>query len=77
MDVPKSNIIGGRVRVARSKRKPPLTQDQLSAQLARIGSDIDRAGISKIENGTRRVTDYELKALSRVLKVSPEWLLGG
>ena len=63
--------------MARSKRKPPLTQDQLSAHLARIGSDIDRAGISKIENGMRRVTDYELKALSRVLKVSPEWLLGG
>lgn len=76
MDVPKSNIIGPRVREARFKLKPALTQDQLSAKLARHGTDIDRAGISKIENGQRRVTDFELKALGRALKVTPDWLLG-
>lgn len=75
MGVPNKNIIGRRVSQARERCG--LTQDQLSAHLARIGTPIDRAGISKIERGARRVFDYELKALARVLKVGTEWLLGG
>lgn len=75
MGVPKSNIIAARLKEARIKAQ--LTQDQLSAKLARINTDIDRAGISKIEIGIRRVSDFEIKALTRVLKVSSEWLLGG
>ena len=75
MGVPNKNIVGRRVSQARERRG--LTQDQLSAHLARIGIPIDRAGISKIERGSRRVFDYEVKALARVLKATPEWLLGG
>jgi len=71
------NIIGERLRYARVNHKPPLTQDQVSARLARIGTEIDRAGISKIEHRSRRVYDFEVKALARVLKVTPEWLMGG
>jgi len=70
------NIIADRVRDARSKRKPALTQDELSGRLAGLGVTIDRAGISKIESGTRSVLDYELKALAKVLGVSVGWLLG-
>ena len=77
MGVPKKNIAGPRIRDARQAHKPPLTQDQLSAKLARLGVPIDRAGISKIENGDRQVCDFELKALARLLKTSPDRLLGG
>lgn len=70
------NIVAARVREARGKRKPPLTQDELSGQVAALKVSIDRAGISKIESGTRRVLDYELKALSKALGVSVGWLLG-
>lgn len=70
------NIIADRVRDARAKRKPALTQDELSGQLAALGVTIDRAGISKIESGTRSVLDYELKAIAKVLGVSVGWLLG-
>lgn len=70
------NIVGLRLRQARRRSNPPLTQDQLSGQLARLGVPIDRAGISKIEIGIRRVLDIEVKALSKVLGVSPGWLLG-
>lgn len=70
------NIVGARVKEARLRRKPSLTQDELSGQLAKLGVAIDRAGISKIEIGARCVLDYEVKALSKALGVTSEWLLG-
>ena len=77
MNPKRMNIVGGRVKEARLRRKPPLTQDELSGQLAKLGVPIDRAGISKIEIGARCVLDYEVKALAKVLGVTAEWLLGG
>ncbi len=74
MGAQKKNIVGTRVGIAR--KLGGLTQDQLSARLARIGVPIDRAGLSKIENASRRVFDYEVKALARALKVTTEWLMG-
>ena len=38
------------------------------------GVTIDRDSISRIERGTRIVTDYELKIFSKALGVSMEWL---
>ncbi len=70
------NIVGERVKQARLRRKPPLTQDELSGKLAQRGVSIDRAGISKIEIGARCVLDYEAKALAKALGVSVGWLLG-
>ncbi|MGH9449988.1 MAG: helix-turn-helix domain-containing protein [Terriglobia bacterium] len=61
---------------ARQRGKPPLTQDALSGKLARLGFQLDRAAIAKIENNHRRVLDYELKALADVLGVEVNWLLG-
>lgn len=73
----RKNIIGRRVAEARRGRKPTLTQDALSGKLARIGIQLDRAAIAKIENNHRHVLDYELKALADVLDVDVDWLLGG
>lgn len=75
MSVPKKNIAGEKIRKARTDLG--LSQDQLSAKLARAGIQIDRPGIAKIENGRRRVYDYELKAFAKVLKTKPSTLLGG
>lgn len=36
----------------------------------------ERDSVSRIEIGTRFVADYELRELSRILKVSVSWLLG-
>jgi transcriptional regulator with XRE-family HTH domain len=71
------NIIGRRVAEARKKFRPVLTQDALSGKLARLGIQLDRAAIAKIENNHRHVLDYELKALAHVLGVDANWLLGG
>jgi HTH-type transcriptional regulator, cell division transcriptional repressor len=73
----RKNIVGRRVAEARRKCKPPLTQDELSGRLARLGIQIDRAAIAKIENNLRGVLDYELKAFAQVLDVDVAWLLGG
>ena len=70
------NIVGERVRQIRLKRKPQLTQDQLSGKLAAIGVSIDRAGLSKIETGRRCVVDFEVRALAEVLGVTTDSLLG-
>ena len=71
------NIVGLRVAEARGRCKPPLTQDALSGRLARLGIQLDRAAIAKIENGYRFVLDYELKALAEALGVEVDWLLRG
>jgi transcriptional regulator with XRE-family HTH domain len=69
------NIVGPRVREARKKAKPPITQKDLAARLEVLGLEIDQAKISKIEQGIRPVFDYELVKLAEALKVSVGWLL--
>lgn len=71
------NIIGERVRLARLKMTPPVSQDDLSGRLARRGIQITQTGVSKLESGKRAVLDYEVVALAKILKVSVEWLLEG
>ncbi len=72
----RKNIVGRRVAEARRGFSPALTQDALSGRLARLGIQLDRAAIAKIENNYRHVLDYELKALAAVLGVGVNWLLG-
>lgn len=62
------NIIGSNVRLLR--KKLGITQEDLAARLNVLEIDIDRPMISKIENNSREVLDYEVKALAKALKVS-------
>jgi hypothetical protein len=54
----------------RMKQKELLTKLQLS------GLDINAPGLSKLEGQTRGVTDIELVAVSKALKVPVAVLLG-
>jgi transcriptional regulator with XRE-family HTH domain len=74
--VNKRNLIGERVHQARKNAKPPITQLELVARLQVTGIKIDQSGLSKLESGRRPVTDMEVVALAKALKVSAEWLLG-
>jgi transcriptional regulator with XRE-family HTH domain len=65
------------VAEARQRFAPRLTQDALSGKLAALGIQVDRAAIAKIENGHRRVYDYEIKILAKALNVKIAWLFGG
>ena len=69
----RKNLCGDRVREARARKK--ITQADLAARLQVAGVIMERDSISRIEIGTRFVTDYELSVLSDVLGVSVEWLL--
>lgn len=69
------NIVGPRVREARFKHKPSMTQESLAARLQLAGLDLSRTAIAKIEIGYREVSDVELRELARVLGVSADWLL--
>jgi transcriptional regulator with XRE-family HTH domain len=65
--VQRKNIIGSHVRRARKASK--ITQRDLVAQLQVLGIKIDQAGLSKLENGTRPITDIEIAAIAKILKV--------
>ena len=74
LDSKERNVAGTRVKIARLEKK--LTQQELSAKLETLAVYIDRASISKIEQRKRILTDIELIAISKVLDVSIDWLLG-
>ena len=68
----RKNLCGDRVREARARLN--ITQADLAARLQVAGAIMERDSVSRIEIGTRFVTDYELVVLSNVLGVSLEWL---
>jgi transcriptional regulator with XRE-family HTH domain len=73
--VDKKNIVGARVQKARKAAKPPITQNDLVARLQLHNMNIDQSGLSKLENGQRPVSDIEVVAIAKALKVSVSWLL--
>lgn len=70
------NLIGDRVKFARLKNTPKITQNDLLARLEIRGIELEKTAISKIESKARPVTDKELVAIADALDVSILWLLG-
>ncbi len=70
------NLIGGRIRKARLACNPPVTQEDLAGRLAARGITVDQTAVSRIENGTRYLMDYEIAAIAKSLKVSVASLFG-
>ncbi len=52
-----------------------MTQMELAAKIQLQGITLERDSISRIEIGTRFVTDYELKLFAKVLNVTVDDLL--
>lgn len=69
-------MIGKRVQKARLTHYPVLSQDDLAGRIARHGVWLDRSAISRIENHTRYVMDFEVQALAKALNVPVAWLFG-
>ena len=67
-----NNLVGRQVRQFRKKRK--LSQKQLSEKLETMAIYICRGSISRIEDGSRTVTDIELYGLATILGTSIESL---
>jgi transcriptional regulator with XRE-family HTH domain len=72
----KANVCGKRVKLARVKSE--MDQVELAAALSvDCGLEIVQTAISDIERGVRRVSDFELIALAKVMDVTTTWLLYG
>lgn len=69
-----SNVSGERIRELRLRRR--LSQTALAAKMQTEGVIVEQDVISRIESGTRLVTDYELLALTKIFEVSSDWLIG-
>lgn len=67
------NIIGEKVRTLRTGKG--MTQKALAEQLQLAGYDFTDLTVLRIENGTRFVPDYEVKALAKVFGVDYSELL--
>ena len=73
--MPRRNIIGEKVRIARERAIPIITQADLAARLQVQGLRLERVTISKIETGYREVTDVEAMAIAKSLGVTISWLM--
>ena len=71
----KSNVSGDRVRELRQRRR--LSQAALAAKMQTEGVIIEQDVISRIESGSRLVTDYEILALTKIFEVPADWIIGG
>ena len=69
----KKNICGNQIRLARVRRR--MSQSDLAAKMQVEGVILERDSISRIEIGTRFVTDYELLTFAKVLNTDIDWLL--
>ena len=68
------NIVGARVTEARKNMN--MKQVELLSKLQTAGVDISIPALSLLEAQKRPVSDIELNALSDILNVSIDWLMG-
>lgn len=68
------NIIGSKVRALRIQSG--LTQKALAEKLQLMGMEFSDLTVLRIENGSRFVPDYEVRAIAEVFGVSCSELLG-
>ena len=62
------NICGKNIKKIRKEQK--ITKDELCARMQVMGYQISRSDISKLENGKKFITDFELVGFSKALKIS-------
>ena len=70
IDNEQKNLVGNKVKQLRQEKG--LSQQQLSDKLETLAIYICRCSISRIEDGSRTVTDIELMGLSQILSTPVE-----
>lgn len=66
----RQNVVGPQVRKLRYGRD--WSQEQLAARLGRLGWDVSRGTLAKLEAAVRCVSDSELRMLARALGVKAD-----
>lgn len=72
IDTEQKNLVGKKVKTLRKERH--MSQQQLSDKLETLAIYVCRGSVSRIEDGSRTVTDIELYGLAQVLCVPIEEL---
>ena len=70
IDTKQKNLVGKKMRMLRKERR--MSQQQLSDKLETLAIYVCRGSVSRIEDGSRTVTDIEVYGLSQVLSVPIE-----
>ncbi len=70
MEQPQRNVVGGKIRRLRVERE--ISQLILSTRCSRLGYELTRSTLAKIEAGIRAVSDVELFLIAHVLDVGIE-----
>lgn len=70
IDTEQKNLVGKKVKMLRKERH--MSQQQLSDKLETLAIYVCRGSVSRIEDGSRTVTDIELYGLSQILSVPIE-----
>ena len=70
----RKNVSGDRIRELRLRAR--LSQAALAAKMQTEGVVVEQDVISRIEGGSRLVTDYELLVLTRIFGTTADWLIG-
>lgn len=70
----KNNVSGDRIRELRLRAR--LSQSDLAIRMQTEGVVIEQDAISRIESGSRLVTDFELLVLARIFNTTADWLIG-
>ncbi|MGC4073958.1 MAG: helix-turn-helix transcriptional regulator [Nibricoccus sp.] len=63
------NITGAAIQRLRITADPKITQEDMVGRLARQGLQMNQSQVAKIESGTRPVSDFELLAIAKALKI--------
>jgi transcriptional regulator with XRE-family HTH domain len=74
--VRRKNVVGPRIRQARGFHEPPLSQEDLARCITKRGVNMDQGTVSRIENQMRTLSDYEMIAFAKCLKITVSWLCG-
>lgn len=70
----RKNVSGDRIRELRLRAR--LSQAALAAKMQTESVVVEQDVISRIESGSRLVTDYELLVLTRIFGTTADWLIG-
>ena len=65
----RNNICG--ITVALLRKAEGVSQRELADRLQRLGLDVDKNAVQRIESGQRFVTDIELGYLAKAFGISP------
>ena len=65
----RNNICGAKVALLR--KAEGIAQRELADRLQRLGLDVDKNAVQRIESGQRFVTDIELEYLAKAFGISP------